>query len=201
VEGVDPHGAIYNGWAADFDALNAEMPEPLIVLGEQLLRSLPARPRILDVGCGPGRDMAWFEARGASMTGIDISSEMLARAATKTRGRLVEMDMRSISSADASFDAVWAIASLLHIPKAEAAGVLGEFRRVVAPEGLVAISVKHGSGEGWESPALGPERFFAYYELEELVALLAEADLAVESLCVAAGRGCEWLNLIARPAT
>lgn len=197
---TDPHAAAYDRIAARFEQLNAEMPESLVTLGDRVLQHLPPRPRILDVGCGPGRDMAWFEAREALVTGIDVSAEMLARAGKRTRGPLAQMDMRKLNFAAASFDAVWAIASLLHIPKAEAPTVVSEFRRVVRTGGAVAVAVKRGTGEEWVQ-SHGGQRFFAYYEPSELEALLSLADLNAESLDTAPGLDCEWLLALAQPSS
>jgi ubiquinone/menaquinone biosynthesis C-methylase UbiE len=195
---TDPHAAVYDRLAARFEQLNAEMPESLVALGERMLARLPPHPQTLDVGCGPGRDMAWFEARGASVTGIDVSAEMLARAGTKTSGTIVQMDMRQLDFADASYDAVWAIASLLHIPKAEAPTVVSEFRRVVKEGGVVAVAVKRGTGERWLRRPEG-RRFFAYYEPTELDSLLASADLKTDRIDTAPGLDCEWLLALAQP--
>ncbi|HET7427743.1 MAG TPA: methyltransferase domain-containing protein, partial [Gemmatimonadales bacterium] len=173
---TDPHAAVYDRIAARFEQLNAAMPDSLVALGARVLACLPPSPRILDVGCGPGRDMAWFEAHGASMTGIDVSAEMLARAAGRTSGALARMDMRRLDFPDASYDAVWAIASLLHISKAEAPAVVSEFRRVVKDGGGVAVAVKRSVGERWVKRPEG-QRLFAYYEPAELESLLARAGL------------------------
>jgi ubiquinone/menaquinone biosynthesis C-methylase UbiE len=193
---IDPHAAVYDRIAARFEQQNAEMPASLVALGDRLLARLPQRPEIVDIGCGPGRDMAWFEAHGASMTGIDVSAEMLARARKRTRGTLAQMDMRELDFADASYDAVWAIASLLHIPRAEAPNVVSEFRRVVKAGGVVAVAVKRGMGERWVQSPDG-QRFFAYYEPAELESLLALEGLQIESSNTSPGRDCEWLLTLA----
>lgn len=197
---TDPHAAVYDRIAARFEQLNAEMPESVAALGDRVLALLPPSPRILDVGCGPGRDMAWFEARGALMTGIDVSAEMLARAGKRTRATLAQMDMRHLDFPDASYDAVWAIASLLHIAKAEAPTIVSEFRRVVKDGGVVAVAVKQGAGERWVQHPDG-ERFFAYYEPAELESLLALATLKTENIDTAPGLDCEWLLALAQPTS
>jgi ubiquinone/menaquinone biosynthesis C-methylase UbiE len=194
----DPHAAAYDRIAQRFEQLNAEMPESLVTLGDRVLEHLPPHPQILDVGCGPGRDMAWFEAREASVTGIDVSAEMLALAGKKTHGSLAPMDMRQLDFPAANYDGIWAIASLLHIPKAEAPVVVSEFRRVVKTHGVVAVAVKRGRGERWVR-SHGGERFFAYYEPADLEALLSLADLNAESIDTAPGRDCEWLLALAQP--
>ncbi len=65
-----------------------------------------------------------------------------------------------------SFDAVFAQASLLHVPKKNIAAVINEVNRVTRPGGLIYFSVKEGSGESLDTAG----RFFAYYDREEMAA-------------------------------
>ena len=63
-----------------------------------------------------------------------------------------------------SFDAVFAQASLLHVPKKNISAVINEVKRVMRPGGLIYFSAKEGSGESLDEKG----RFFAYYDREEL---------------------------------
>ncbi len=198
---AERHAAAYDGCVDDFVARNREMPEPVAALGGELLARLPAAPRILDLGCGPGRDMAWLEARGASAVGLDVSGGMLAAARAQVRGELVQGDMRALPFAAASFDAVWCMAALLHVPKAEAPGVLAEVARVLRADGLFAVGLKQGDGEGWEAGPTGwADRYFALYEPDELVALLARAGFVAGSIAANDGGRARWLTAVATRA-
>jgi len=195
---ADRHAAVYDGCVDDFVARNGDIPAPVAAVGEELLGRLGAAPRILDLGCGPGRDMAWLEARGASVVGLDVSAGMLGAARRVVRGELVQADMRELPLPDGSFDAVWCMAALLHVPKAEAHGVLGEMRRVVRDRGLLALGVKQGDGEGWvEGPPGWDPRYFALYEVDELVALLADAGFGAGPVGANDGGRAQWLTVIA----
>lgn len=197
---VAAHTAAYDSWAESFAERTSEMPPELAALGDRVLGRFSVPPRILDVGCGPGRDMAWFEARGATVVGIDISSRMLELARARCAGELVAMDMRQLALPDASFDVVWSIASLLHLPKADAIKALREFRRVVKADGVVAVAVKRGAGERWEQTGAAPRRLFARYEPEELRLALESAGLVAEQLeLTTSDRGEEWLHAVAAP--
>ncbi|HZS31120.1 MAG TPA: class I SAM-dependent methyltransferase [Gaiellaceae bacterium] len=177
------------------------MPPGVAALGERALVRVAASPRVLDVGCGPGRDMAWFEERGATVVGTDVSPRMLELARRRCSGALELMDMRELAFPAASFDLVWANASLLHLPKADAVRALEEFRRVVAPGGLVVVTVKRGAGERWEQAGEAPRRLFARYEPDELRAALGGADLEVELLEMKTSeRGEDWLHAVGRRA-
>lgn len=195
---VAAHAAAYDAFAETFAERTAAMPGELAALGEDVLSRYEAPPHVLDVGCGPGWDMAWFEARGATVVGVDVSARMLELARGRCAGELAQMDMRALALPDAAFDAVWAMASLLHLPKADAALALAEFRRVVRPDGIVVVGVKAGSGERWEQVGEAPRRLFARYEPDELRGALEVAGLVVETVeQVTSERGERWLHAVA----
>lgn len=198
---VAAHAEAYDEWADTFAERTGAMPAELAELGDRVRGRFPASPRVLDVGCGPGRDMAWFEARGASVMGVDVSSRMLELARERCAGELARMDMRALALPDSSWDVVWSVASLLHLPKADAAVALAEFRRVVAPGGAVVVVLKRGCGERWEQAGEAPRRLFARYEPDELRTLLEGARLEVEELeTKTSERGEDWLHAVARRA-
>jgi SAM-dependent methyltransferase len=191
-------GEAYDAIADEFARRNAAMPESLVALGEELLAWLPERPRVLDAGCGTGRDLAWFEAHGAVASGVDVSAGMLRQARTRVQGRLERADLRALPFADASFDAVWCMAVLLHLPKAEAPHALGELHRVLRPGGLLAVTLKRGAGEGVEPGLEGwPDRFFARYEEAEVVALLADCGFEAGPVTETVTPSDRWLGTIA----
>lgn len=191
-------GHSYDEWAAVFAQQNAAMPEPVERLAARFLGLLPCAPDVLDVGCGHGRDMAWFEARGATVVGVDISARMLALARERTTGALHEMDMRDLRIMDGAFDGVWVNASLLHVAKRDAPQVVKDFARVLRPRGVLALTAKHGDGEAVQrrGEANSPF-FFAFYTADELARLATAEGLRVLYVATAAGVRCEWIHVIA----
>lgn len=170
------------------------IPPALIPYAEELLERVGASARIVDIGCGTGRDMAWFEARGVRVTGIDISIEMLKRARGKVRGDLMAMQMSRLGIRDNAFDAAWCCASLLHLPKPEAKRALGEIRRVLGSGSPMMLSLQEGSGEGWEGGYVADvQRFFARYSVDELRVLLASTGFSVGDIRSFPGDGHDWL--------
>lgn len=115
-------------------------------LYERFLSRVPHRGRILDVGCGSGRDLKAFKSRGYRPFGIDSSSK-LVRLAREYAG--VECEVRRIQDIayDGEFDAVWACASLLHLPKSELGEALKRLRRALVKNGVLFASVQIGQGE------------------------------------------------------
>lgn len=127
------------------------------------LREAGART-VLELGAGPGRDAAFFRENGRKVVCIDLSDDMVARCRQKGLTAHV-MDMADLRFPDASFDAIYALNSLLHIPKAELPDVLAGIERVVAPAGLFFMGVHGGFDfEGvWEDDTYEPKRFFSFY--------------------------------------
>lgn len=189
----------YDQIAAQYAARYATMPPVLAELGRTLLVQLPSNPVILDAGCGNGRDMAWFEAHRAQVTGIDLSPGMLAQARPHVRGPLLEMDMRSLSLLDEAFDAVWCMAAFLHLPKTVAPEALAGFRRVLKRNGFLVLGLQEGYAEGWEQSMYGNvERFFARYEPREIDELLLSAGFSTVSQARHDASMPVWLHILAR---
>lgn len=104
--------------------------------------------KILDIGCGAGRDAEEFLKNDFDYLGIDASAGMLSVAKTRT-GRddiFRQMDFLHLDFPSEAFDGFWAAASLLHIPKQDLPRVLGGIRRITKQGGIGFVSVKKKSG-------------------------------------------------------
>lgn len=168
--------AVYEAHATSYAALNAALT-PIQHLLEQFQDHLPAG-RLLDLGCGPGRDAAYFTGQSYTVVGLDCSLAQLKLAHLQTAAAdFLLGDMRTLPFAPAQFDGVWANASLLHLPREDGPGVLAEVRRVIKPGGWLMVSVKRGTGAAWvKAPDYGGEqRYFTYYQPDEIAALLEAA--------------------------
>ncbi|MEK6841357.1 MAG: class I SAM-dependent methyltransferase, partial [Nanoarchaeota archaeon] len=108
--------------------------------------SLLIGKKILDAGCGPGRDLLYFKEEGLDVTGIDISKGMLRECKRRTGITGLQIDMREMSFKDNMFDGVWCMASFSDIPKEDNSKVINEFYRVLKRGGVIYIAVKEGSG-------------------------------------------------------
>jgi ubiquinone/menaquinone biosynthesis C-methylase UbiE len=187
----------YDRIADDYAAVNSgAMPEALLRLARKLLADVGLGARILDVGCGVGRDMGWFELHGVRMVGVDLSPAMLSQARRLTASPLILMDMRHLAFRDGSFDGAWCCASLLHLPKAEAPGALGAIRQVLKPGGMLMVSVQEGDCEAWEGGYVeGVTRFFARYRRAGMGAMLEEAGFSVGEVDLERGHR-DWLSFV-----
>ncbi len=138
--------------ASDYALRNREMPGDVVVSAEQFAVLVGAGP-VLDLGCGHGRDLAWFEQRGVAVIGADLSAGMLGQAQGRVLSPLVQLDMRRPAFRNAAFRGVWSDAAILHLPKEELPRMLCEVSRVLRPGGVFA-AVQVGEGEGWEAMGL-----------------------------------------------
>lgn len=124
---------------------------------------------LLEIGAGHGRDSKFFQDNGLQVTCIDLSPEMVRLCQQKGLNTHL-MDMFDLDFPADSFDAVYSLNSLLHLPKTELPIVLQNIRRVLKPNGLFFLGVYGGFDfEGvWERDAYDPKRFFSFYSDENL---------------------------------
>jgi SAM-dependent methyltransferase len=138
-----------------------------------LLRS-EGRRTLLELGAGPGKDGGFFRDHGLDVTCIDLSPEMVALCRAKGLEARV-MDLLALDFPPESFDAAYALNSLLHLPGRELPAALRGIRTVLEPGGLFYLGVYGGEDfEGvWEDDPYEPKRFFSFRTDERLREVVA----------------------------
>ena len=136
----------------------------------RFLALLPPRAAILELGCGAGADSAEMLAKGFDVRPTDGSPEM-ADVASRRLGRPVETLLFHDLDAVEAYDAVWANACLLHIPRSELAGILALVWRALKPAGYFYASYKAGGFDGRDTL----NRYYNYPTLDWLRMTYAEA--------------------------
>lgn len=156
---------------------------------------LPAGAVILDLGCGPGRDLKIFLRAGFRAVGVDYSAKMveLARGYAPD-ATVIQGDARNLALPDNSADGVWCCASLVHLDEGERCAAAHEILRVARPGGVILVSVKKGEG----SYVAADGRLFWLCCEEGLRRLLAPMgpDIAIEHNRGANGE--EWITALGR---
>lgn len=156
-------------------------------------------PRILDAGCGPGRDAALLRLAGAEVVGLDLAQAMLHQARRlDNAGHLCQGDLRRLPFPSGAFDAVWCFAALGHLPPPAIPHALNEFRRVLE-SGWLYIVIRQGAGVRTTSWQGSLPRHFTDLTPEALTAALHTANFTIhEQNTWPAPNQTPWLHTIAR---
>ena len=156
--------------------------------------------RILDCGCGTGRDANLFAEKGYNVTGIDISERMLEFAEYSGKAVFKLMDMKKITFKPNSFNGIWCCASLYHLKKEDVSRVLLGFNKLLKEKGLLFLSIKEGEGEKYVAREIfhGMRKFYAFYTPDEITNLLLENGFLIEHFDTELKEDNIWLNIYSR---
>ena len=127
-----------------------------------LLQSEGAR-RLLEVGAGTGQDSSFFASQGLSVVATDLSPAMVSYCRAKGLDARV-VDVLALDFEPASFDAVYSVNCLLHVPNVDLPRALSTIATVLRPGGLFYLGLWGGDGtEGiLERDQHVPKRFFSF---------------------------------------
>jgi SAM-dependent methyltransferase len=187
--------AYYDAHASEF--CNNTVAVDMAEVYAPFLRELPAGGRILDAGCGSGRDSLSFIQKGYQVVSIDASSEMVAATCRLTGQPAVLMRFDEILF-ESEFDGIWACASLLHVARQELPATFAGMVMALKPGGVFYLSFKYGNTE-----RIDGGRFFNDMDEDALGQLLAghpgiETVRAWTTDDVRKDRRQRWLNAIVR---
>ncbi|WP_428353410.1 class I SAM-dependent methyltransferase [Methyloprofundus sp.] len=129
---------------------------------------------ILDFGCGPGRDVKYFQSLGHRAVGLDGSKEFCHMAREHTQCEILQQNFLKLTLAQQAFDGIFANASLFHIPSQELPRILVELHTALRPGGILFISNPRGNQEGWSG-----QRYGNYMQLKDSQIYLQDAGFAV----------------------
>ena len=193
---VDSTIKYYEEHAEEFtmNTLNADMES----IRSRFLAYLPTGCRVLDFGCGTGRDSKAFLDLGYDVTAID-GSEALCQIARSLTGLSVRcLDFRNYTPAKGEvYEGIWACASLLHLKKDELLPVMKVLSQALIPGGAFYVSFKYGTFEGERNGRHFTD--FTPVDFSEFLKNIPELSVAEYWVTgdVRPGRGDErWLNIV-----
>ena len=134
------------------------------------------RPKILDFGCGSGRDSKEFIEENCDVTAIDGSIEMCKLAQNYINKEVKCVNFLDFESKE-TFDGIWACASLLHLQRNEIPIVIEKLYQCLNENGILFLSMKKGTFEGFVD-----ERYFTYVTEEEIIEW-TKASFDVVDIC------------------
>lgn len=152
--------------------------------------------KILDFGCGSGRDTKCFIEAGYDVEAIDGSLELCKSASAYTGIQVKHMLFQDLDKQN-YYDGIWACSSILHLPKFELKGVLSKMSKALKDDGIIYTSFKYGGFEGERNG-----RFFTDFTLDVFKDFIHDVDtLTIKEYWITTdvrpGREEEkWLNLL-----
>jgi SAM-dependent methyltransferase len=173
--GYDAVADRYLAWAARVDG------DPRLDLLADLMGRLPDGVRVLELGCGAGEPCTRLLAERFAVTGVDLSAEQLRRAREHVpTAEFRKADMATVRFENASFDAVTAFYSIIHVPRRRHGALFARIASWLRPGGLLLASLGAGSSddsveEGW----LGVPMFFSTHDAVTNRRLLSAAGFAL----------------------
>jgi len=170
-EMIDKNVEYYNENADSFYAgsIEADMSEAR----KKFTYYLPKHGRILDAGCGSGRDSKAFIDAGYDVLSFDASTEMCKRAAELTGRKVMNMRFEDMSFAN-EFDGIWASATLLHVPMTELPKIMLKMFAALKDGGVMYASFKYGYGT-----KVRGERKFSDFNENSVIPLFENAGFTI----------------------
>lgn len=134
----------------------------------KFLTLLPAHGRILDLGCGSGRDTKAFLKAGFQVDAIDGSEEICRLASSYLGIEVRHQNFDQFEDLD-QYDGIWACSCLLHLPKEKLPEIFARIEKALKPGGIFYCSFKQGNFEGMRNG-----RYFSDLTFDELETIIGK---------------------------
>jgi SAM-dependent methyltransferase len=169
----------YNSIAKDYAAKDTGLIKPELKFFIENLKGT----KVLDAGCGFGRDLEFLIKSGLESYGFDGSKELLKLANVRSpKSKLELADLREkLPYSNFFFDGIWARNVLHHLKSAEVENALAELKRILKPNGIIYIEWKEGKEEGFvkEEVSFGKARYYNLLSKKEVEQLIKKSGLII----------------------
>lgn len=146
---------------------------------QALAAAMPRNPgRILDLGCGPGRDLVAFQAEGYDVVGLDATPAFVEMARQVANCEVWQQTFLDLQLPENYFDGIFANASLIHVPRSEMVRVLRDLGRSLVAQGAIVMSMVRGEGEGFSHRPTGA-RYVVGWEYDTLAPCIEAAGFQI----------------------
>ena len=131
---------------------------------EAFLEAIEGKPPfdILDLGCGPGRDLQYFNSMGHAVIGLDGSEALVSLARLNSGCEFLQQNFLAMDLPEHRFDGVFANASLFHVPSQELPQVLRAVHASLRPDGVLFCSNPRGNNE----EGFSGDRYSCFFDLD-----------------------------------
>ncbi|MDD5651278.1 MAG: class I SAM-dependent methyltransferase [Candidatus Nanoarchaeia archaeon] len=162
---------------------------------------LPKNAKVLDAGCGSGRDSEYFAEEKLDVTAIDAVEALLKEAKKNIKNvKFSVMDMKNLKFNKGSFDGIWCMSSISDIKKNEVSDVFKNFSKVLKENGILYISVREGQDEKVIEKGFFNDlpRFYAFYQQTEMEEILRNNKFKILSSNTSNSNGINWVEIFAQ---
>ena len=164
---------------------------------KRFAKYLPTEARVIDIGCGSGRDVLAFSDMGFDAAGLDASEELVGLAKERLGVKAFAADM-STWIASEPYDGIWCCASVMHLDDEECKRFFENLQYNLKPKGAIYISVKSGIETGEDAAG----RYLMDFTREDIEGLVnAVRGLRIREFWYTEDtlkrRDFKWMNIIA----
>ena len=183
----------YKDYAEEF--FESTIDADVTPLYDHFLKYIPNGGKILDLGCGSGRDTKFFLNQGYDVEALDGSSELCKMASEYTGIEVKCMDFFDLDD-ESKYDGIWACASLLHVDRERLPEILGIIKKALVSNGYLYASFKYGDYKD-----IRDGRYFVDLNedsLKEILSSVQGFDIVEmwQSQDVRRGKDVDWINVI-----
>ena len=170
---------------------------------DHFISLLPKKANVLDIACGPGRDVEYLVKEGFAVTGIDLSKKLIDEAKKKVKSKKATfkvMDVEKLRLKKESFDGIWCYNASVHMSKGKIRQIIEKFSHLLKEEGVLFFDFLEGEKDKKvRSIEVGNmPRKFTVFDQVEIESILKEEGFYINSMTNVRVDNMSWINVFAR---